>query len=384
MFGETVTFGRLLERSPIPQERLALLASNLEDQIATVFRQIAMNRFEHAMHTARRDEGELSVERLGELWADVADARCSATRSRSPRATARGGRTSRTSSARPATCTRTRYGQLLALSVYAQYEDAGSRLRAAVPRPVARRRIDVARGARASSSTSISPIPGSGTAASTSSSAASTRRSQPRAPVGDEVVMTYRVIQWSTGNVGVAALRCIITPSRPRARRRVGALGRQGRARTRGSCAACRPPACSRRTTSTRCSRSTPTACRYTATADLRPLDAINDMARILASGKNVVSSSVVAAIYPPHLEPSMRAAARRRVRDGRRVVLHVGHRSRVGRTTSLPLLLTGTCEYIEHAARDGDRQLQATTSSRRCCSTRWASARRSTRSRCC
>ena len=35
-----------------PQERLALLASNLEDQIATVFRQIAMNRFEHAMHTA--------------------------------------------------------------------------------------------------------------------------------------------------------------------------------------------------------------------------------------------------------------------------------------------------------------------------------------------
>ena len=34
------------------------------------------------------------------------------------------------------------YGQLLALSVYAQYEDAGRRLRAAVPRPAARRRID--------------------------------------------------------------------------------------------------------------------------------------------------------------------------------------------------------------------------------------------------
>ena len=71
VFGETVTFGRLLDDGrPIPQERLALLASNLEDQIATVFRQIAMNRFEDAIHTARREEGELSVEQLGELWAE--------------------------------------------------------------------------------------------------------------------------------------------------------------------------------------------------------------------------------------------------------------------------------------------------------------------------
>ena len=49
-------------------ERLALLASTLEDSIATVFRQIAMNRFEHAVHTARRTEGELAVERFNELW----------------------------------------------------------------------------------------------------------------------------------------------------------------------------------------------------------------------------------------------------------------------------------------------------------------------------
>src|SRR5262249_14753795 len=43
VFGETVTFGRLLAEVSDPAERLALLASNLEDQIATVFRQIAMN-----------------------------------------------------------------------------------------------------------------------------------------------------------------------------------------------------------------------------------------------------------------------------------------------------------------------------------------------------
>ena len=67
MCGETVTFGRLLQEVTAPQERLALLASNLEDQIATVFRQIAMNRFEDAIHIERREAGELSVERFGEL-----------------------------------------------------------------------------------------------------------------------------------------------------------------------------------------------------------------------------------------------------------------------------------------------------------------------------
>lgn len=68
VFGETIVFGRLLEQDSTPESRLALLAENLEDRIATVFRQIAMNRFEHLVHTARREEGELSVERLGDLW----------------------------------------------------------------------------------------------------------------------------------------------------------------------------------------------------------------------------------------------------------------------------------------------------------------------------
>ena len=69
VFGETVTNGRLLAALDDPAERLALLASIVEDSIATVFRQTAMNGFEAAVHTARRTEGELSVERLGELWA---------------------------------------------------------------------------------------------------------------------------------------------------------------------------------------------------------------------------------------------------------------------------------------------------------------------------
>jgi oligoendopeptidase F len=69
VFGETLVFGRLLEQAATPASRLALLAEHIEGAIATVFRQTAMNRFEHLVHTSRRTEGELSVERLGELWA---------------------------------------------------------------------------------------------------------------------------------------------------------------------------------------------------------------------------------------------------------------------------------------------------------------------------
>jgi len=69
VFGETLVFSRLLEETTDPKARLALLAENIEGSIATVFRQTAMNRFEHTAHTARREEGELSVERIGDLWA---------------------------------------------------------------------------------------------------------------------------------------------------------------------------------------------------------------------------------------------------------------------------------------------------------------------------
>ncbi len=73
VFGEQLTFGRLLEQAATPESRLALLAESIEGTIATVFRQVAMNRFEHLVHTARREEGELSVERFGELWSESQD-----------------------------------------------------------------------------------------------------------------------------------------------------------------------------------------------------------------------------------------------------------------------------------------------------------------------
>jgi oligoendopeptidase F len=71
VFGEALTFGRLLDASPTPAARLALLAEDIEGAIATVFRQIAMNQFERLVHTERREVGELSVERFAELWAQT-------------------------------------------------------------------------------------------------------------------------------------------------------------------------------------------------------------------------------------------------------------------------------------------------------------------------
>jgi oligoendopeptidase F len=69
VFGETIVFGRLLERAETPESRLSLLAESIEGSIATVFRQVAMNQFEDRAHTERREQGELSLDRIGELWA---------------------------------------------------------------------------------------------------------------------------------------------------------------------------------------------------------------------------------------------------------------------------------------------------------------------------
>ena len=71
VFGETLTFGRLLDGTTDPASRLSLLAESIEGSIATVFRQVAMHNFEVAVHTERRESGELPPDRFGELWADT-------------------------------------------------------------------------------------------------------------------------------------------------------------------------------------------------------------------------------------------------------------------------------------------------------------------------
>ncbi len=124
VFGETVTNNRLLAMLDDPGERFALLASTLEDSIATVFRQVAMNRFEHGCHTHRREIGELSVEDFGDIWAGT-------------QTDMMGDAVEITDGYRnwwsyvphfmgtPGYVYAYAYGQLLALSVYTRYEEQG-------------------------------------------------------------------------------------------------------------------------------------------------------------------------------------------------------------------------------------------------------------------
>ncbi len=71
VFGEMLVFQRLLRREGDPQHRLAMLVQKIDDTLATVFRQVAMNRFEEKIHTARREEGELPAEQLADYWMET-------------------------------------------------------------------------------------------------------------------------------------------------------------------------------------------------------------------------------------------------------------------------------------------------------------------------
>ncbi|WP_445490445.1 M3 family oligoendopeptidase [Rhodopseudomonas sp. RCAM05734] len=70
VFGEMLTFKRLLSQTKNAKQRQALLAGKVEDMINTVVRQIAFYSFERAIHTERRN-GELTAERIGEIWLNV-------------------------------------------------------------------------------------------------------------------------------------------------------------------------------------------------------------------------------------------------------------------------------------------------------------------------
>jgi oligoendopeptidase F len=68
VFGEMLVFQKLMSVEKDPQVRLSMLVQKIEDTFATVFRQAAMNRFEEAIHEARRAEGELTTDHFNELW----------------------------------------------------------------------------------------------------------------------------------------------------------------------------------------------------------------------------------------------------------------------------------------------------------------------------
>ena len=70
VFGEMLTFRRLLDQAKTPAEKKTLLAGKVEDMINTVVRQIAFYDFECKLHAARR-EGELTPDDINALWMSV-------------------------------------------------------------------------------------------------------------------------------------------------------------------------------------------------------------------------------------------------------------------------------------------------------------------------
>jgi oligoendopeptidase F len=70
VFGEMLTFKRLLAKTTDKKQRKAMLAAKVEDMINTVVRQIAFYTFERKVHVERRN-GELTSDRICELWLEV-------------------------------------------------------------------------------------------------------------------------------------------------------------------------------------------------------------------------------------------------------------------------------------------------------------------------
>jgi oligoendopeptidase F len=124
VFGETLVFGRLLEQASTPESRLSLLAESIEGSIATVFRQVAMNRFEHLVHTNRREAGELSVDRIGDLWAEAQEELLGDAVEVTPGYRSWWSYVPHFIST-PGYVYAYAYGQLLALAVYGRYEEEG-------------------------------------------------------------------------------------------------------------------------------------------------------------------------------------------------------------------------------------------------------------------
>lgn len=158
--------------------------------------------------------------------------------------------------------------------------------------------------------------------------------------------MTYRVIQWSTGNVGHFALRAILRhPELELAG--VWVHGEKKAGRDAGELCGLSPVGI-RATRDADALLDTPADCVcYTAAGDTRPMEAVQDMARILASGKNVVATSVVGLVHPKGFPAQMREILEEACRKGGTSFFNSGIDPGFANDV-LPLVLTGLSESWE------------------------------------
>jgi oligoendopeptidase F len=126
VFGETLTFDAVMAEERDPTVRLSMLCHQVEDAFATIFRQVAMNRFEDAVHRARRSEGELSIEHIGQLWQQRVQAMFGDSLTLTDEHEAWWSYVEHFVQA-PGYVYAYAYGNLLALSIYQRYRELGTR-----------------------------------------------------------------------------------------------------------------------------------------------------------------------------------------------------------------------------------------------------------------
>lgn len=71
VFGEMLVFERMISAEEDANVQLGMLVSKIDDTIATVFRQVAMNQFEDRIHTTRRQDGELAADDFSRHWIET-------------------------------------------------------------------------------------------------------------------------------------------------------------------------------------------------------------------------------------------------------------------------------------------------------------------------
>jgi 4-hydroxy-tetrahydrodipicolinate reductase len=158
--------------------------------------------------------------------------------------------------------------------------------------------------------------------------------------------MAHRVIQWSTGNVGRYALRAILGhPELELAGVFVHSAEKAGR--DAGELCGLAPTGVHATNDAAALLAADADCVCYTATADRRPFQAVEDMCRILASGKNVVSSSVVGLVHPRALPERITAQLEEACRAGRSSFFTSGIDPGFANDV-LPLVLSGLCERWE------------------------------------
>jgi hypothetical protein len=155
--------------------------------------------------------------------------------------------------------------------------------------------------------------------------------------------VSYRVLQWGTGNVGRYSLRAILNhPELELAG--VWVHGEKKEGRDAGELCGIPPVGVVASRDVDALLGQDADCVVYTATADLRLMEAVDDIVRILRAGKNVVSSSLVSLVHPAHLGPAVQDKLEDACRQGGSSLFFSGVDPGFANDV-LPLTLSGLCE---------------------------------------